>query len=146
MQTIEGGCHCGNIRFRLQWPDEGVIPARACSCSFCRPRRATYTSHREARLEAMIADEDGLSRYRFGTATAEFFVCRRCGGVTFAVSEIDGRRCAVVNVFTFDDSDAMEFDVLSTDFDGETVDQRLRRRARNWIPDVNISFSSKRDS
>jgi len=65
--------------------------------------------------------------------------------MTFAVSEIDGRLYAVVNVFTFDDSDAMEFDVSSTDFDGETVDQRLRRRARNWIPNVKVSFPSKRD-
>jgi hypothetical protein len=39
----------------------------------------------------------------------------------------------------------MEFDVSCTDFDGETVDQRLRRRARNWISDVEVSFPSKRD-
>jgi hypothetical protein len=64
--------------------------------------------------------------------------------MTFAVSEIDGRQYAVVNVYAFDDSDRMEFDVSCTDFDGETVDQRLRRRALNWIPDVDISFSSKR--
>jgi hypothetical protein len=93
----------------------------------------------------MISDEDQLNRYRFSTATAEFFVCRRCGGMTFAVSEIDGRRYAVVNVFTFDDSDAMEFDISSTDFDGESLDQRLRRRAHNWIPAVEVSFLSKGD-
>jgi hypothetical protein len=145
MRTIEGGCRCGNIRYRLLWPGAGdVIPARACGCSFCRPRRATYTSHPEARLDAVVADEANLSMYRFGTSTADFFVCRRCGGLTFAVSEIDGRSYAVVNVFTFDDAEAMEFDVSSTDFDGETVDQRLRRRARNWIPNVNVSFPSKR--
>jgi len=146
MRTIEGGCHCGDIRYRLVWPGAiDVIPARACGCSFCRPRRATYTSHPEARLEAMIADEAGLSRYRFGTSTAEFFVCRRCGGMTFAISDIDGRNHAAVNVFTFDDADAMEFDVSSTDFDGETVDERLERRARNWIPSVSISFLSEQD-
>ena len=146
MRTITGGCHCGNIRYRLLWPvTDDVISARACGCTFCRPRRATYTSHAEARLEAAVADEADLSRYRFGTSTAEFFVCRRCGGMTFAVSEIEGRRYAVVNVFTFDDAEAMEFDVSSTDFDGETVEERLKRRARNWIPNVNISFSSDRD-
>ena len=145
MRTIEGGCHCGTIRFQLRWPEDGSISARACGCYFCRPRRATYTSHQHARLEAVVTDEDQVSRYRFGTATAEFFVCRRCGGMTFAVSEIDGRQYAVVNVYTFDDSDMMEFDFSCTDFDGETVDQRLQRRARNWIPDVHISFPSKRE-
>ena len=136
--TIEGGCHCGNIRFRLRWPDGAAIPARACSCSFCRPRRATYTSHPEARLEARVADEGRLSRYRFGTGTAEFFVCGRCGGVPFAVSEIEDNLFAVVNVLTFDDSAAMDFDVTTTDFDDESLDDRLRRRSRNWIPDVVI--------
>ena len=144
MRIIEGGCHCGNIRYRLVWPGEDdVIPSRACSCSFCRPRRATYTSHPEARLDAVLADEAHLSRYRFGTSTADFFVCRQCGGMTFAVSEIDGHRYAVVNVFTFDEAEAMEFDVSSTDFDGETVEERLKRRARNWIPKVVIAIPPK---
>ena len=147
MLTIEGGCHCGNIRYRLAWPGASkVIPARACGCSFCRARRATYTSHPEARLEALITDEAHLSRYRFATSTADFFICRRCGGTTFAVSRIEGRDFAVVNVFTFDDAEGMDFDISSTDFDGETVDERLQRRARNWIPDVSVSFLSKGDS
>jgi hypothetical protein len=64
--------------------------------------------------------------------------------MTFAVSNIDGRDYAVVNVFTFDDSEAMEFEVSSTDFDGETIEERLTRRARNWIPAVSISISSRR--
>ena len=146
MRTIEGGCHCGNVSYRLVWPvEDDVIPARACGCSFCRPRRATYTSHPEARLEAVIRDRDRLSRYRFGTQTADFYVCRRCGGMTFAVSQINGRDHAVVNVSTLDDAEAMSFDLSSTDFDGETVDERLERRARNWIPNVNISFSRNRD-
>ena len=145
MRKVEGGCHCGNIRFRLWWPDEkGAIPARACGCSFCRPRRARYTSHSAARLEAKVVDESRLSRYRFGTATAEFFVCRRCGGMAFAISEIEGRLHAVVNVLTFDDAETMEFDVSSTDFDGEDIDQRLSRRSRNWIPDVIVQFDQTR--
>jgi hypothetical protein len=147
MRTIEGGCHCGNIRFRLAWPAAiDVIQARACGCSFCRPRRATYTSHPKARLDAVIADEAQLNRYRFATSTADFFVCRRCGHTPFAVSEIEGRDYAVVNVFTFDDAESMRFDVSATDFDAETVEERLRRRAHNWIPDVIISFHSKRQS
>ena len=122
------------------------MSARACGCSFCRPRRATYTSHPEARLEALIADENRLSRYRFGTATAEFYVCRECGVLPFATSEIDGRLYAVVNVLTFDEAGSMDFDISSTDFDGETREERLRRRARNWIADISVSFSSNSNS
>jgi hypothetical protein len=93
-------------------------------------------------LEAVIDDETQLNRYRFATGTADFYICRLCGGMTFATSEIDGRLRAVVNVWTFDDADDMEFDVGATDFDGEEIDQRLERRASNWIPTVRISFSA----
>lgn len=143
MQTFDGGCHCGNIRYRLRWPvPTESIPARACGCSFCRSRRATYTSHREAELEAVISDEAHLTRYRFATGTADFHICRLCGGMTFATSEIDGQLRAVVNVWTFDETENMKFEVASTDFDGESVDERLQRRARNWIPAVKISFGA----
>ena len=144
MQTIDGGCHCGNIRYRLRWPVPiEPVPARACGCSFCRSRRATYTSHRDAELEAFVSDEGQLNRYRFATGTADFYICRLCGGMTFATCEIDGRLRAVVNVWTFDEAEDMRFEVASTDFDGENVDQRLQRRARNWIPNVQISFQAK---
>ena len=119
------------------------MSARACGCSFCRPRRATYTSHGEAELEAVIVDEAQLNRYRFATSTADFFVCRQCGGMPFATSEIEGQLRAVVNVWTFDDAEDMEFEVAATDFDGETVEYRLQRRARNWIPTVRISIEAK---
>ena len=143
MRAITGGCHCGNIRYLLRWPSPaGAIPARACGCSFCRSRRATYTSHRKAELEAVISDETQLNRYRFATGTADFYICRVCGGMTFAVSDIDGQLRAVVNVWTFDEAENMQFEVASTDFDGESVDQRLERRSRNWIPSVRIEVSS----
>jgi len=64
--------------------------------------------------------------------------------MAFAISEIEGRLHAVVNVLTFDDAETMEFDVSSTDFDGEDIDQRLSRRSRNWIPDVIVTFDQTR--
>jgi hypothetical protein len=141
MRNIEGGCHCRNISYRLVWPaDEIEIPVRECSCSFCTKHRGAYTSHREARLEAAVAKASMLSRYRFGTETAEFFVCARCGAVPFATSEIDGRVYAVVNVNTFDDVDPSGFASTVTDFDGEAVESRLERRAGNWIPDVVVEI------
>jgi hypothetical protein len=34
---LQGGCHCGNIRFTLDWPAQPArIPARECDCTFCR--------------------------------------------------------------------------------------------------------------
>ena len=136
---IEGKCHCGNITYGLHWPGEGTnIPVRACSCSFCTKHGGTYTSHRDAELAAVVHDQALVSRYMFGTETAEFFLCSRCGVVPFVTSTIDAATFAVVNVNSFEDVDPGELDSSPTDFDGETVENRLARRRRGWIPDVTI--------
>jgi hypothetical protein len=77
-----------------------------------------------------------VSRYAFGTRTAEFHVCSRCGVVPVVTSEIEGRLYAVVNVNTFDGVDAALLRRSPANFDGEGTDSRLARRARNWIGDV----------
>lgn len=140
---IEGKCHCGNITYVFHWPgDESEIPVRACSCTFCTKHGGTYTSHREAKLSAVIHDETLLSPYQFGTGTAEFYVCSRCGAVPFVTSEIEGTLYAVVNVNTFEGVDPSIFVQAVTDFDGENTENRLDRRKSTWIPSVDIASSS----
>ena len=137
--NIRGACHCGNMSYQLDWPGEmSRIPVRACGCDFCTMRGATYTSRRDASLDAVIYDPDDLSKYRFGTETADFYVCSRCGAVPFVTSRIEGRLYAVVNVHTFQNIDRSVFQRAETDFDGESTENRLDRRARTWIPKVAI--------
>ncbi|MBT8078370.1 MAG: GFA family protein [Gammaproteobacteria bacterium] len=140
-ESINGGCHCGNLRYTLDWPDGGSeIPARRCGCSFCRKHGGIWTSNPDARLLAQIADPSQLSRYQFGTVTAHFYICSNCGAAPFVVSEIDDTLYAVVNVNTLEKIDSARFDESATDFDGEDTDSRLERRKKNWIPDVTIAF------
>ena len=140
MRNIEGRCHCDNIAYRVGWPGDGRdIPVRACGCTFCTKHGGAWTSHPEAELAATIRDESAVSRYRFGTATAEFFVCARCGVVPFVVSKIDDRRYAVVNVNTFEGIDPSALARTPADFDGEDTGDRLARRKRNWIGSVSIA-------
>ena len=137
--AIPGSCHCGNLDYTLHWPaGESRIASRACVCTFCRKHGAAWTSNADARLEARIADPDRTSRYRFGTATAEFMICAQCGVAPLVLSEIDGRTYAVINVNTFDDSHGFEVEESATDFDAEDETARLARRKRNWISDVAI--------
>ena len=139
MRKIQGACHCGNISFVFLWPAEGdEIPVRACSCSFCTRHGAVYTSHPEGRLDAEIKDLSAVNRYRFGTRTAEFFICTKCGVVPFVTSIVEGALYAVVNVNAFEPDDTIIFESATTDFDGENIGDRLERRARTWIPDVRI--------
>ncbi len=137
---IEGKCHCGTITFVLQWPGEGsTIPVRACSCTFCTKHGGVYTSHRDAVLAAVIHDRAVVPRYRFGTETAEFYLCSRCGVVPFVTSTIEDNLYAVVNVNSFEGIDPSCFSRAVTDFDGETTESRLDRRKRNWIPSVTVT-------
>jgi len=138
-RTIEGRCHCGNICFVLRWPDASPrIPARACGCTFCTKHGGVWTSRPDAELDARIADASAVSRYRFGTASADFLVCSRCGVVPLVTSEIEGRLYAVVNVNTFENVDRGSIDRASAHFEGEEAGPRLARRQRNWIASVRI--------
>ena len=137
---IEGKCHCGNIHYVLDWPHDGSeITMRACGCSFCVKHGGNWTSHRDSILTAEVRDAALVSKYRFGTGTADFYVCSRCGAVPFVTSAIDDRLYAVVNVNTFESIKPSSLRRTATDFDGEGTGERLDRRKRNWIPAVRIS-------
>jgi len=49
---------------------------------------------------------------------------------------IEGARYAVLNVNTFEDIDRSQLVVTPTNFDGETTENRLARRRRNWTPEA----------
>lgn len=134
---IHGSCHCGNVSFELDWdPDPSEIPARACTCSFCVKHGGVWTSTPTGRLRVRLRDPSLVSRYAFGTRTAQFHVCGRCGAVPVVSSEIEGRIHAVVSVNAFDDVDPALLRRAPVSFEGEAADSRLARRARHWIADV----------
>ena len=98
---IAGRCHCGNIAFDLTWPDGGAtIPARACGCTFCTKHGGVWTSHPAATLAVTVRTPEDVEPYQFGTRTAVFRVCRRCGVVPLVTSRIAEHDYAVVNVNT----------------------------------------------
>lgn len=134
---IVGRCHCGNISFRFDIePAPMTMPARACSCTFCQKHGGVWTSSSHGALRVAVADQDQVNRYRFGTRTATFHVCRRCGVVPVVTSDIEGRTYAVVSVNAFENVPATLLDRAPVSFDGEGEGERLARRAKHWIPDV----------
>jgi hypothetical protein len=134
---ILGSCHCRNLRFRLQWePEPEGIPARACGCSFCVKHGGVWTSCPGGSLEVLVADPSQVSRYAFGTHTADFHVCARCGVVPLVTSHIEGRDYAVVSVNAFENVGPALLQHSPASFDGETESTRLARRRRGWISEV----------
>jgi hypothetical protein len=136
---LRGSCHCRNVSFELRWPGESAsIPARRCGCTFCQKHGGVWTSHPAGALTVRIERPAQVSRYEFGTATAEFLVCANCGAVPLVTSRIDGRLYAVVNVNTFEGVEAARITIAPASFDAEDIPERLARRTRNWIPDVRM--------
>ncbi|MFL6547399.1 MAG: GFA family protein [Povalibacter sp.] len=134
---IRGKCHCGNIAFTLDWsPEPNEIPARACGCTFCVKHGGVWTSCRTGSLRIHVQDAGRVSRYAFGTRTAEFHVCSDCGVPPVVTSTIEGKVYAVVNVNTFEGIEPSLLKRSSASFDDESEATRLARRQRNWIADV----------
>jgi hypothetical protein len=139
---LSGKCHCGNIALELEWEgDPPRIPARACGCSFCVKHGGVWTSNPKARLAIAIRERSLVSKYAFGTQTATFHVCVRCGVVAFVTAQIDGRVYAVVNVNTLENVEPAWLERAAASFEGEDLESRLARRKRNWISEVRIAES-----
>jgi hypothetical protein len=139
MNELRGSCHCGNVEFTLftEKNVDGFTPRR-CSCSMCRRHGASYISDPNARLALRYRDGSLLSVYRFGHRTAQWIICSRCGVLTAVLWEIEGRLRAVARVQAMVEH-AFPGPEVSTDFESESVAERLERRARTWIGTVTVS-------
>ena len=77
---LEGGCHCGAVRYAVEV--EPPLEVLACNCSIC-----SMTGFRHLIVEAeaftLLAGEGAMSEYRFGTGKARHVFCGTCGIKSF---------------------------------------------------------------
>ena len=76
-QTFDAACHCGTVRLRVALSN-GLATARRCDCSFCRMRGAVAVSAPLSGIKIM-AGEEALTLYEWGTRTAKHYFCSVCG-------------------------------------------------------------------
>lgn len=132
-----GGCHCGNLRVRLllsKPPPDNAL--RSCACSFCRAHATRTVSDPEGLFEVRASDWNLVERYRFGSRTADYLVCKRCGVYVGAVCETAAGLRAVINTNSLDDRALFTQTPSAPDYEGETTEARLMRRMQNWTPAV----------
>jgi hypothetical protein len=91
-------------------------------------------SDREGAAEITVADWSIAEKYRFGSRTADYVLCRRCGVYVGAVCETNSGLRAVINTNCLDDRAAFTQAPAAPDYDGEGTETRLARRATNWMP------------
>ena len=125
-----GACHCGAVSARFE---TAIAPAemdvRADQCGFCRRHGAKTVSDPAGRL-ALAFREPAVQRYRFGTRSSDFIVCRGCGAYMAAM--IDG--FGVLNVVGADIRAFADRPARPVDYDDETAAMRLARRRERWTP------------
>ena len=90
----------------------------------------------EGQFEVSADDWALVENYRFGTRTCDFLICKRCGVFIAAIAELVTGAQAVVNVNCLNDRERFTLVPKLHDFEGETTDTRLSRRAANWMPAI----------
>lgn len=96
---LRATCHCGAVELRVTLA-EPLSSAARCDCSFCRRRAAPNVSARKENV-AVIRGTDKLTRYSFGTHTAQHFFCSVCGIYLYHVRRSNPEECGV-NLGTLD--------------------------------------------
>jgi hypothetical protein len=116
MKSYEGGCHCGNVRFRVRTDFSRVS---RCNCSMCARKCALHQRVRADEFE-LLAGRDALTLYQFGTRSARHYFCSTCGIFPFGHPRT-APELMVVNICCLDDFAALIDGIRIVPFDG-----------RNW--------------
>lgn len=127
-EVLEGGCHCGAVRYRVK------VRARRgveCNCSVCRKKGFLHLIVPEDDFE-LLRGAEALTTYTFGTHTAKHHFCRHCGVHSFyrPRSHPDS---VDVNIRCLDGVSPSDFEYYS--FDGA-----------NWEENVETLHASERET
>lgn len=77
---MQGGCHCGAVRFAVD--TDGARELLDCNCSVCAKTGFLHLIV-AARCFRLLQGEQALREYRFGTGTALHLFCGVCGVKSF---------------------------------------------------------------
>ena len=106
METRQGQCHCGTLRFEVDLP-EGLENVARCNCSICAMKGAVMAFAPRAALR-WLAGEDRVSAYRFHSGTAAHHFCPVCGIHVFHQRRFDPAQIGV-NVACLDGVSPFDF-------------------------------------
>jgi len=91
LETREGGCHCGRVRFRAQ-VDLDLLSQ--CSCSICTKKGIFHLPVSPADFE-LLRGKNALTVYTFETGVAQHPFCSHCGMHPFYIPRSQPDRITV---------------------------------------------------
>ena len=122
MQTLEGGCHCGRVRFRVVASLDRVTE---CNCSICGKKGFLHLIVPPEQFQ-LLSGKDDLTTYEFNTRTAKHTFCKHCGIHPFYVPRSDPDKIDV-NVRCLDGVNLHE--IIPAPFDGLHWEEAIQRHA-----------------
>ena len=122
MQTYEGACHCGHVRFRVH---AELSRVDVCNCSICTKKGFVHWIVEPAQFE-LLAGGDELTSYRFNTGVAEHKFCKHCGIHTFYTPRSDPDKIDV-NVRCLEGIDLAQLELRH--FDGKNWEAAIATAA-----------------
>jgi hypothetical protein len=101
---LEGGCHCGAVRYRVSGEPEHIA---LCHCTDCRKSAGAPMVGWAAFAEADVSHEQGeVTTFNSSGATLRMF-CPRCGSGVFSSNQEMLPGLVDIQVATLDDLDAL---------------------------------------
>lgn len=116
MEFHTGGCHCGDVRFRIKSDLSQIV---ACNCSICAKKGLWLTLVKEEDF-LLLSGEEHLKEYLFHKKAIHHYFCPECGVQTFSKGQLpDGTAAVMVNVRCVDGIDLDKLSPMS--FDGKAL-------------------------
>lgn len=75
MNTFQGSCHCGSVKFQVSLDPEECF---MCDCSLCA-KKGSIMNRVSAEDVRILSGESVLSTYKFNTGIASHYFCSNCG-------------------------------------------------------------------